>query len=461
MKEIIKGYPSAMSKSPPNFIIFLFFILLFFTYIIYFFYIIYHNNKFGIKYSTFFILLYLIFYFIIYKHGFTRDNGIYVFQFQSILLGFISIYPFYRNKRVLIYLLPIFFLLVFYIVRYDQEFSKSTKNKFGDNIVLNLKNYNFYMYSLKNIPYFFFKNIIINFKIKSNSLNQFNYSTNLNLYSKSLKEINDTLFINKLDGNTDIYPFDITFLTSSKNSWNPRPVFQSYSSYTPKLIEDNFNHINNTNAPDNILFRIQTIDNRLPSIDDGVSWLAILEKYDLIKMKSGLLYFKKKKTYTKNHIIKYKTLKYKFNQPIINNFSNNEIIFAKIEINNNFLGDIYNFIYKPQEFYIEYYFQDKTIKKYRIIPNMLKNGVCIYPFVSNTESFLKLIDINSIKNKAVYSIKIIPENKYLVNSSFELKMQKLINTNSKKISLTDSVNFYNKIPLIWWKPNETLTTSLN
>src|SRR6202040_4372562 len=63
------------------------------------------------------------------------------------------------------------------------------------------------------------------------------------------------------------------------NEWNPRPIIQSYSAYTPALVRLNEQHLRGPDAPEWVLFDLQSIDGRLPSLDDGLSWPALLDNY--------------------------------------------------------------------------------------------------------------------------------------------------------------------------------------
>ena len=83
----------------------------------------------------------------------------------------------------------------------------------------------------------------------------------------------------QLDGTWDVYPYDQTILVASGNRYNPRPVLQSYSVYKPYLSEANVEHLEGPDAPDHILFRLATIDYRMPQLDDGASWPALLRHY--------------------------------------------------------------------------------------------------------------------------------------------------------------------------------------
>jgi len=84
-----------------------------------------------------------------------------------------------------------------------------------------------------------------------------------------------------LDGRGDIYPHDAGVLLAYDAAYDPRPVFQSYMAYTAALAERNRAFLAGPDAPDWLLFRLSSIDSRLPSLDDGASWPELLSRYDL------------------------------------------------------------------------------------------------------------------------------------------------------------------------------------
>jgi hypothetical protein len=81
-------------------------------------------------------------------------------------------------------------------------------------------------------------------------------------------------------GTSDIYETGQSMLFASGLPWSPRPVIQSYSAYTSDLIRLDMNHLLGANAPDNVFFRPEPIDLRLPALDDGASWPALLSRYE-------------------------------------------------------------------------------------------------------------------------------------------------------------------------------------
>jgi hypothetical protein len=83
----------------------------------------------------------------------------------------------------------------------------------------------------------------------------------------------------RLEGRVDTYSYDQADLLANGLAWAPRPVFQSYSAFTPALADANRAHLTGGAAPEWVVFGPQPIDDRFPSIEDGPSWPELLENY--------------------------------------------------------------------------------------------------------------------------------------------------------------------------------------
>jgi len=77
----------------------------------------------------------------------------------------------------------------------------------------------------------------------------------------------------------DAYPYESDVPIAWNVASSRRPVFQSYSAYSPRLQELNAAHLRGPRAPETLLFRVSGIDKRLPSSEDGASWPEIFARY--------------------------------------------------------------------------------------------------------------------------------------------------------------------------------------
>ena len=71
--------------------------------------------------------------------------------------------------------------------------------------------------------------------------------------------------------------------------WKPRPAFQSYVAYTPELLRRNAEFLAGPDAPRYVLFQFETIDQRLPNLDDTLAlqvlsrdWRPVLEEGEFL-----------------------------------------------------------------------------------------------------------------------------------------------------------------------------------
>jgi hypothetical protein len=77
----------------------------------------------------------------------------------------------------------------------------------------------------------------------------------------------------------DVISFEQRFLFLNGLSWKTRPVLQSHGTYTPYLVAANAEFFRRDDAPRYVLFKLQPIDNRLPSSEDGEALIEILRRY--------------------------------------------------------------------------------------------------------------------------------------------------------------------------------------
>lgn len=112
-------------------------------------------------------------------------------------------------------------------------------------------------------------------------------------YASVLQSIDEREPLPPLRGTVDIYPFDQTQRLAAGLNWAPRPVLQSYSAQVPELAEADARYLMGNRAPDHLLFRLDAIDRRWPTIDVGPSLQPLLTHYRPVAMAGRYLHLQR------------------------------------------------------------------------------------------------------------------------------------------------------------------------
>lgn len=195
----------------------------------------------------------------------------------------------------------------------------------------------------------------------------------------------------QLQGTTDIYSFEQTYLIASHNHWSPRPIFQSYSVFSPDLVEKNRKHLSAKQSPDHVIFKLEPIDNRVPSLEDGASWPLLIANYQPSQAVNDFLLLKRKSyQLDANKIMKLlisetHSLGENVKLPYLS-----QPVFAEIDIKPTLWGRLIAFLFKPEQLQIELILSDGSHKSYRLIASMAKTGFLVSPLIENTPEFALL-----------------------------------------------------------------------
>jgi hypothetical protein len=364
------------------------------------------NNKISLKSFLEYLMIFFIL-FLALKAGFIRNDPWHLMATAttyyltiSLLLSryYIDIYKFF------IYISVTFFTILLFSLCYIQEknivSAKDLILKYNSEYEENLEKFN------------------LNFMDKKVLIDRFNVK---------MSNINEKYQFPRLVGTTDIYSFDQSYLIASGNFWSPRPIFQSYSAYTPSLIEINKQHLYGSDAPDNIILKIQTIDDRFPSLDDGGSWPVIFSRYYPYKMVNDYLILKNNKNNASPDFeLALSKKAYNFGE-LVKLPDGDHLIFAKIKIHQTFFGKIINILFKPSELNITINTNDGDSLNFRLIPGMAISGFVISPLIESAKDFNNAYtSISLLKNKGVKSFFIKPNNyNFLWNKVYEVELFKV------------------------------------
>ncbi|MBD2289423.1 MAG: hypothetical protein ACK4YL_24835 [Microcystis sp.] len=204
-----------------------------------------------------------------FKHGFVRQD-FHVVLFCIIVLLIISLYFIKidnnpvknKPKLYIIYLILLLSCIAISTLR-NYQFSKLNPAKVANNIniVVLLLDNNKFQAEVQRIT-----------------------SENLVKLNNRLKLPDSVL--EKVQGKTiDIIPWEFSLIPGNQLNWKPRPIIQSYSAYTEKLDELNYQSLSQS-PRDYLIYHFQSIDDRHPFFDEPKAFSYVVCNYQLDSVNS-------------------------------------------------------------------------------------------------------------------------------------------------------------------------------
>lgn len=190
------------------------------------------------------------------------------------------------------------------------------------------------------------------------------------------------------DASVTIYPWEISYCMSNDLNYVPLATLQAYSTYTPYLDRMSAEKIWDREAPEYILFSLDTIDNRWPLIECPQTWEAIKNNY-YIQLQEGDLFLLKRK----NNI---DTIKYDLVQT--SEYSLNDIIelndcdYIKIFADLNSGGKLAKIFWKIPEVNMHVFYSNGIEATHRVLLDMFSEGVGIGTLATTNETLIDILN---------------------------------------------------------------------
>ena len=132
-------------------------------------------------------------------------------------------------------------------------------------------------------------------------------------------------------------------------TYRPRPVFQSYAAYTSHLARLNDDFYRSSRAPDYALLKLQTIDNRFPTLDDSLLLRSFIYRYDYVHTERGFQLWKSRSQppwegSERPGFLRSETIK--LNQSVKLGELVNKRLWATLHLQPSLLGRLRNAVYK-------------------------------------------------------------------------------------------------------------------
>lgn len=177
-------------------------------------------------------------------------------------------------------------------------------------------------------------------------------------------------------------------------NYRPRPVLQSYSAYTPALAQLNADYYASDRAPDYVLFRLETIDDRYMMLDDSRALYVFLHRYEFVHSEKGFqLWRRLPKPFSWASIAPQpvRTLDAPVGQPIDLASFGEQPLWIRIDLPRSLLGRVRDFFYKPPVVRIGFKDTKGNTTTYRMPLALARTGFIVNPMIEEIVGFMRFV----------------------------------------------------------------------
>jgi hypothetical protein len=193
------------------------------------------------------------------------------------------------------------------------------------------------------------------------------------------------------DRSLDIIGFEQDVVTIHGFNHTPRPVFQSYSAYTPRLARLNREFFESAQAPEFVLFKLQTIDGRLETMDDSLVIDLLPQRYRYLFTERGFTLWQRKPgpgapLATPSPV---RTVTARLGESVDLADLRDHRVWVRIEYRLNLLGRLRRLLFKPPVMRLLATDESGATANLRLPGPVGETGFLINPLIRDTSEFLR------------------------------------------------------------------------
>jgi hypothetical protein len=222
------------------------------------------------------------------------------------------------------------------------------------------------------------------------------------------------------EASIDVLGYEQAVALLNELNYTPRPVFQGYSAYTEWLIDANRQFYRSSRAPAYALVKYQTIDNRLPALDDSAVLKELIYKYAPLFTEKGYSLWKKvpeSANTPAGAVLEGVTT---FGKEVV--VPENGIVWIELQLRKSFLGKMLSLPYRSPIMQISVIPSNGPTSRYRLIGPMAASGFFISPLVLTGDELLRLSQAESSRATKSFILEVDPSDEKFFESKIAYRM---------------------------------------
>jgi hypothetical protein len=198
------------------------------------------------------------------------------------------------------------------------------------------------------------------------------------------------------DATVDVFGFRQAFALLNGFNYAPRPVFQSYVAYCPKLAQLNHQFYLSTGAPEFVLFELASHEHRTASLDDALALRVILASYVPVGLEKGFLLLKRHQSAADPKLTLIQQGRFKLGQQLdLSHYAGNDL-WIELDVQPTWWGRLRRLLYRPLPLRLSLWAAGedsaKRIDRRQASASVMRSGFLCSPFLRNTADVQRLYD---------------------------------------------------------------------
>jgi hypothetical protein len=226
------------------------------------------------------------------------------------------------------------------------------------------------------------------------------------------------------DATVDFISYEQGIVFLNRMNWRPRPVFQSCTAYTPFLLSANAEFFRGPQAPDYVIFKLQPIDRRLPTMEDGAALVELLSGYKPVLVEKSCLLLQKldsPRPEKKPQLICEKTIH--LNEEVAIEDPGPRPLILSLNVQYASAGKIERFLYKSTPLFLRIRTVAGQTYSFRFIPDMARTGFLLNPLLLTQYDVLQFYGSGSGNQVVSFCIETGPNDPRRYRSDISMKLE--------------------------------------
>jgi hypothetical protein len=229
-------------------------------------------------------------------------------------------------------------------------------------------------------------------------------------FDSELKQFSQAAQMPALTGTVDQWPDNGALAVLAGYNYKPRPMFTSFSVYSKAIGQRNVAFLDGPEAPDHMLFQVATIDGRLPTIDDPLSWMALVRNYDVSDVMLGdQLVLDRRSSPRRLLSSAILDTEMAWDQTLTLNTKPGRLVQMQLDAEPTWIGQLLSLAYKPPQIWLEVKYGNGTADRFRLVPDNAKLGFILSPVIVDVYGALQLFGVVKMSSqdwREVVSVKV-------------------------------------------------------